>query len=357
VVDHWRDLSVGRKVGAPYIVLTLLVGLLIAAVASLQLAGAGAVQSSAVAEVHVKGAQELLLIVILGLCAACLVVTAAAGRILSRSITNRMESLIKATAEVARGNLDYRASVEASDEIGRLAMSLNQMVGVLSERTAQLQRLSDETVRALASAIDARDPYTHGHSIRVAAYSQLLARKSGLDDADVEAIRRGCLVHDIGKIGVRDTVLLKPGQLSPAEQAEMREHPAVGYRMLQRLEWDQRVFDVVLHHHERWDGSGYPYGLVAEAVPVVARVVAIADALDAMTSRRPYRSALTYPEALEVIVSQAGIQFDPGLVKAFRAARREVGRLVKALGYTAGTTVDGSRASTVTGPVTELPVC
>ena len=357
MVDHWRDLSVGRKVGAPYIVLTLLVGLLIAAVASLQLAGAGAVQSSAVAEVHVKGAQELLLIVILGLCAACLVVTAAAGRILSRSITNRMESLIKATAEVARGNLDYRASVEASDEIGRLAMSLNQMVGVLSERTAQLQRLSDETVRALASAIDARDPYTHGHSIRVAAYSQLLARKSGLDDADVEAIRRGCLVHDIGKIGVRDTVLLKPGQLSPAEQAEMREHPAVGYRMLQRLEWDQRVFDVVLHHHERWDGSGYPYGLVAEAVPVVARVVAIADALDAMTSRRPYRSALTYPEALEVIVSQAGIQFDPGLVKAFRAARREVGRLVKALGYTAGTTVDGSRASTVTGPVTELPVC
>ena len=357
MVQHWRDLSVGRKVGAPYVVLTLLVGLLIAAVASLQLAGVGAVQSSAVAEGHVKGAQELLLIVILGICAACLVLTAAAGRILGRSITHRMEGLIKATAEVARGNLDYRASVEASDEIGRLAMSFNQMVGVLSERTAQLQRLSDETVRALAAAIDARDPYTHGHSIRVAAYSQLLARKSGLDDADVEAIRRGCLVHDIGKIGVRDTVLLKPGQLSPAEQAEMREHPAVGYRMLQRLEWDQRVFDVVLHHHERWDGSGYPYGLAAGAVPVVARVVAIADALDAMTSRRPYRSALTYPEALEVILSQAGIQFDPVLVKAFRAARREIGRLVKALGSTAGTTPEGSRISTVTGPVTELPVC
>src|SRR5258708_5239068 len=256
VVQHWRDLSVGRKVGAPYVVLTLLVGLLIAAVASLQLAGAGAVQSSAVAEVHVKGAQEFLLIVILGICAACLVLTAAAGRILSRSITHRMEGLIKATTEVARGNLNYRATVEASDEIGRLAMSFNQMVGVLSERTAQLQRLSDETVRALAAAIDARDPYTHGHSIRGAAYSQLLARKSGLDDADVEAIRRGCLVHDIGKIGVRDTVLLKPGQLSEGEQAAMREHPAVGYRMLQRLEWDQRVFDVVLHHHERWYGPG-----------------------------------------------------------------------------------------------------
>jgi HD-GYP domain-containing protein (c-di-GMP phosphodiesterase class II) len=162
-------------------------------------------------------------------------------------------------------------------------------------------------------------------------------------------------VHDIGKIGVRDTVLLKPGQLSEGEQAEMREHPAVGYRMLQRLEWDQRVFDVVLHHHERWDGSGYPYGLVAEAVPVVARVVAIADALDAMTSQRPYRSALTYPEALEVIVRQAGIQFDPGLVKAFRAARREIGRLVKSLG--AGAPVDGTRIPTVTGPLVELPVC
>jgi putative nucleotidyltransferase with HDIG domain len=301
----------------------------------------------------IKGAQALL---ILGFCVAALVLTVVVGGIASRSITHRMEDLIKATGEVAKGRLDYRATVEASDEFGRLTVSFNQMVGVIAERTAQLQRLSDETVRALAAAIDARDPYTHGHSIRVAAYSQLLARKAGLDDGHVETIRRGCLVHDVGKIGVRDTILLKPGQLSPDEVAEMRDHPAVGYRMLQRLEWDQRVFDVVLHHHERWDGGGYPYGLVADAVPLVARVVAIADALDAMTSQRPYRSALSYSEAAEVIMRQAGVQFDPALVKVFRTSKREIGRLVKALTYTASMALEGNRSSTPSVQLVELPI-
>jgi putative nucleotidyltransferase with HDIG domain len=353
VVRQWRDLSVGRKVGAPYVALTLLVGSVISVVVIQQLAIVRAQQTSLESLEPVKATQTLL---ILGFCVGALVLTVVVGGLLSRSITRRMEDLIKATGEVAKGHFDYRAEVEALDEIGRLTVSFNQMVGVISEHTAQLQRLSDETVRALASAIDARDPFTHGHSIRVAAYSQLLARKSGLDDAEVEAIRRGCLVHDIGKIGVRDSVLLKPGQLSPAELSEMREHPAAGYRMLQRLEWDQRVFDVVLHHHERWDGGGYPYGLVADAVPVVARVVALADALDAMTSQRPYRSALSYGEAVDVIVGQAGVQFDPALVKAFRAARREIGRLVKSLGYTSRTGPVINRSSTYTGPLVELPL-
>jgi putative nucleotidyltransferase with HDIG domain len=352
VVRLWRDLSVGRKVVAPYIVLTLLVGFLIAVVASQQLALARVRQTSLVAPEPLLHAQTML---ILGFLVAALILTFVVGGIVSRSITRRMEDLITATSEVAKGHLDYRANVESSDEIGRLTVSFNQMVGILAERTAQWQRLSDETVRALAAAIDARDPYTHGHSIRVAAYGQLLARKSGLEDADVEAIRRGCLVHDIGKIGVRDSVLLKQGQLSPSELAEMREHPAAGYKMLQRLEWDQRVFDVVLHHHERWDGGGYPYGLVADAVPVVARVVAIADALDAMTSQRPYRSALTYAEAVDAIVQQAGVQFDPVLVKVFRASRRQIGRLVKSLGYSTGTASDGNLSTTLTGQLVELP--
>lgn len=348
----WRDLSVGRKVVAPYLLLTVLVGLLLAVVASEQLAFARGLQAGDMPADKIKDAHTLL---ILGFCVGALVLTLAVGGVVSRSITRRMEDLIKATGEVAKGHLDYRANVEASDEFGRLTVSFNQMVTVIAERTAQLQRLSDETVRALAAAIDARDPYTHGHSIRVAAYSQLLARKSGLDDGHVDAIRRGCLVHDIGKIGVRDTVLLKPGELTPSELAEMREHPAAGYRMLQRLEWDQRVFDVVLHHHERWDGGGYPYGLAADAVPVVARVVAIADALDAMTSQRPYRAALSYLEAVEVIVKQAGVQFDPALVKVFRSARREIGRLVKAMGYTASAALDGNRPSTFAVQQVDLP--
>lgn len=339
MVRRWRDLSVGRKVAAPYFALTLLVGMLISAFGSRNLATTGAEQTS----------------VTLGICLAAVLLTAVVGGIVSRSITHPIENLVKATSEVAKGHFDYRAKVEASDEIGRLTASFNQMVAILAERTGQLQRFSDETLMALAAAIDARDPYTHGHSIRVAAYSHVLARGAGLDDAHIDAIRRGCLVHDIGKIGVRDSILRKQGPLSASELAEMREHPLVGYRMLQRLEWDQAVFDVVLHHHERWDGGGYPVGLAADAVPVVARVVAIADALDAMTSQRPYRSALSYAEAVDEIGRQSGVQFDPALVKVFRAARQEIGRLIEVMSYAPATAKDTNPSATRSGPLLELP--
>lgn len=280
----------------------------------------------------VTGGQVRLTFVILGICVVALILTLVVGSMVSRSITRPMAALITATNEVAKGRLDYRPRVEALDEIGRLTASFNDMIGVLSERTDRLERFSEETLLALAAAIDARDPYTLGHSMRVAAYSHLLARTAGLQPEHIESIRRGCLVHDIGKIGVSDKILRKEGRLNRVEQAQMREHPVIGHRMISRLDWEKQVFDVVLHHHERWDGLGYPRRLKADGIPVVARVVAIADALDAMTSMRPYRAQLTLTSAIDEISRQAGAQFDPSLIRAFKQARRELVRLARMLG-------------------------
>ena len=279
----------------------------------------------------VSGWQARLTFVILGICVAALILTLVMGWIVARSITHPMAALITATNEVAKGRLDYRARVEATDEIGLLTASFNDMIQVMLERTDRLERFSEETLMALAAAIDARDHYTLGHSVRVAAYSHLLARNAGLRPEQIEAIRRGCLVHDIGKIGVPDKILRKEGRLSRIEEAQMRAHPVIGHKMISRLDWDGTVFDVVLHHHERWDGEGYPGQLKSDAIPVVARVVAIADTLDAMTSVRPYRDRMTFASAMDAIAREAGTQFDPTLVRALKAARREVSRVFRML--------------------------
>jgi putative nucleotidyltransferase with HDIG domain len=280
----------------------------------------------------IVGAQALLILVILAISLAALALTLIVGSVVTRAITRPLDALLQATSAVAGGDLGYRARVDSADEIGRLTASFNDMTTVLAERTGRLERLSDDTLRALAAAIDARDNYTHGHSIRVAAYSNALARAAGLDAFEIDALGRGCLVHDIGKIGVPDRILRKPGPLAEDERDEMRRHPVIGQQMLRGLEWDREVFDVVLHHHERWDGLGYPLGLGGERIPRVARVVAIADTLDAMTSSRPYRPAFSFKQACALIVGEAGTQFDPDLVRAFIGALDEIKRRADALG-------------------------
>jgi HD-GYP domain-containing protein (c-di-GMP phosphodiesterase class II) len=277
----------------------------------------------------VVSAQTLVLgvLVIVSLCALALTVLVAST--VNRSITRPMQELIKATAEVAAGNLRHRAVVESADEIGHLATSFNQMTAVLLERTQRLESLTDETLVTLAATIDARDPYTHGHSMRVAVYSDAIAAAYGYGEEARESVKRGCMVHDIGKIGVADSILRKVGPLDDKEWAEMRQHPIIGHRVVSGLPWDRAVFDIILHHHERWDGTGYPAGLSGTAIPHAARVVAIADALDAMTSRRPYRPALSFRRAADEIIGNAGVQFDAELVAIFKARRRELAAIVQ----------------------------
>jgi putative nucleotidyltransferase with HDIG domain len=169
----------------------------------------------------------------------------------------------------------------------------------------------------LRGAIEARDPYTQGHSARVTAMAEALARRLGWQEERLALLRVGGPLHDIGKLGVSDHVLRKRGRLDRRELAEIREHPTLGAKILLRLTAFRGAIPYVLYHHERWDGTGYPTGRSGEQIPVEARVLAIADAFDAMTSDRPYRRALSADEALAEVERCAGTQFDPELVEVF----------------------------------------
>jgi putative nucleotidyltransferase with HDIG domain len=176
----------------------------------------------------------------------------------------------------------------------------------------------------LSAAIEARDPYARGHSSRVTVFAQAMARRMGLDKERVSTLRLGALLHDVGKLAVPSSVLLKRGPLTEAEFGQMRRHPAAGARMLETL-GAPPILPVVLHHHERWDGAGYPTGRQAEQIPLEARVLCIADSFDAMTSTRPYRAPRRPDEALDELERCAGTQFDPELVDAFAKAWAEAG--------------------------------
>lgn len=194
-----------------------------------------------------------------------------------------------------------------------------------------MQRSYRATLDALLAALDTRDTETEGHSERVAAYTMAMARRLDLSPDELVNIERGALLHDIGKIGVPDSILYKPGPLTPEEWEIMKQHPVIGYRMCMKVDALRPAAPIVLHHHERWDGQGYPYGLAGEAIPLGARIFAIADTLDAITSDRPYRKAKSFAEAREEIVRCAGTQFDPEMVKLFLEIPEEELRLIREL--------------------------
>ncbi len=180
-----------------------------------------------------------------------------------------------------------------------------------------LNRMFMGTLEALTASIDAKDRYTCGHSERVAKLTQQLATAVGLDERTVQRMHIAGLVHDVGKIGVPEAVLTKPGRLTPAEFDEIKKHPEIGYRILKDIPQLQDILPGVLYHHERWDGCGYPHGLHTDKIPVIARLIALADSFDAMSSNRTYRSRLSRTEVLSEIKRCAGTQFDPELAPIF----------------------------------------
>jgi putative nucleotidyltransferase with HDIG domain len=169
----------------------------------------------------------------------------------------------------------------------------------------------------LSRAIEARDPYTRGHSARVTRLAEAVARRLGWSEERLASLRVGGPLHDIGKLGVSDNVLGKAGGLDAEEFAEIREHPRIGAKILLRFAAYREALPYVLYHHERWDGNGYPSGKAGEEIPLEARLIAVADAFDAMTSDRPYRRALTHAEALAEVERCAGTQFDPYIARTF----------------------------------------
>jgi putative nucleotidyltransferase with HDIG domain len=248
------------------------------------------------------------------------------GGLLARRITRPLEQLV--SSMVATGDFSHRGSSGRADEIGYLTSSFNEMTASLEAKTKALEATSFASVEALARAIDARDPYTYGHSARVARLSFEIAREMGLPSDQMSTLGRAALLHDIGKIGVEDRVLRKPGPLTKREVIAMRAHPVIGYEMLKGLHFLESSLSGIRHHHEHWDGTGYPDGLSGEDIPPAVRILTVADALDALTSDRPYRAAMSFSAAVATIEAGAGIQFDPLVIRALRSHSAAIAALL-----------------------------
>ena len=187
-----------------------------------------------------------------------------------------------------------------------------------------LRELFYKTIKLIAAALDAKDPYTHGHSMRVTMYSMILAKKLNLDDTMLEEIETAGLLHDIGKIGIPQRILCKPVKLTDEEFEVMKSHPEQGEKMLKDIKKLTLISNWLRTHHEKWDGTGYPNGLKGEEIPLSGRIIALADTYDAMTSDRPYRKALSHEIAIEEIKRCAGTQFDPVLAQLFAENQEEI---------------------------------
>jgi HD-GYP domain-containing protein (c-di-GMP phosphodiesterase class II) len=235
------------------------------------------------------------------------------------------------------------------------AAALNPFVALLelytrgSNRYQELKDLLVGLTRSLTSALDAKDPYTYGHSERVARIAVELGREMGLNEDEVGDIYLAGLLHDVGKIGVRDTVLGKAGPLTPEEFEHIKQHVIIGFTILSGLRQIRNLLPGVLHHHERYDGKGYPDGLAGEAIPLMARVLAVADAYDAMSTNRPYRDALAYRRVEEILAEGAGRQWDARIVEAFARCRHKIHAIrQRGVGDSLRLAIDGALRS-VTG--------
>lgn len=192
--------------------------------------------------------------------------------------------------------------------------------------------LAEALAEALSGVLDARDRYTARNSLRVAEYAEAIAREIDLPTEEVDRIRWAAQLHDVGKIGIPDAVLLKPGRLTAEEFGLIKLHPQIGRRILERARGFEPLLDAVELHHENYDGTGYPYGLAGERIPLAARVIRVADAFDAMTSNRSYRPALTRESAMETIHNGSGREFDPRCVWALLRRLRRMPNLASGVG-------------------------
>ena len=236
----------------------------------------------------------------------------------ARGLARPIDTLSRSLAEMTESRSFEMAlpTTGSSREVDALTRTFNSMMATVSTAEAEKQSTYVGAIRALALALDARDPYTAGHSERVSALSVTIGRQMGLSAEDIDILRLGALLHDIGKIGISDHVLRKPGALTDEEFELIKEHPALGARILRTVPFLTQHLPIVELHHERPDGRGYPYGLTADEIPMLARIVHVADAFDAMTSARAYRLALDSGYAIRELWRCAGTQFDAEVVQA-----------------------------------------
>ena len=219
---------------------------------------------------------------------------------------------------VVKRALEHQELIIAKERYeGHLEELVEQRTGELDDALNSLENAYRSTLKALTAALETRDQETHGHSERVVTYSMRLGREYGIDTHRIKALEFGSLLHDIGKIGVPDSILRKPAKLTDEEWVRMREHPLHGQQILRGIQFLEGAARVVAQHHEKWDGSGYPLGLRGEEIDVCARIFSVADAFDAMTSDRVYRKGKSYEAAAQELDDWSGRQFDPKVVEAF----------------------------------------
>jgi putative nucleotidyltransferase with HDIG domain len=228
-----------------------------------------------------------------------------------KGTTTDVAALQERLADVERG------AAQKEQQLERYAADLRETFKRERERRHELRRSYMATVRALCNAVEARDAYTGKHAERVAAYGMEIARVLDAPFSDDPEVEFGFLLHDVGKVAVPDSILWKPEPLTPEERSLMERHPLVGWEILREIDFLGEAKLVVRHHHERWDGAGYPDGLAGELIPLSARVFAVADVLDALTTVRPYRAPSTMIEARAMIEESSGTHFDPQVVDAF----------------------------------------
>jgi len=252
---------------------------------------------------------------------AVLLVSAVGSRLVSNPITTLIARL-KESERTGTLRPDFPKDSPVR-EVNLLAQGLNRAAEAVSDSQQKLGEATLEFVETMARALDARDAYTAGHSDRVSANSTAVARAMGLSDEDVEIVRIGAKLHDIGKIGVPDAILQKPGKLTKEEFEMVKQHPQIGKRILEKVGSFQQYLPIVELHHEDFNGKGYPHGLRGDQVPLGVRIVHVADVYDAITSNRTYRKAMPESQVREIMASGSGTQFDPEVVRAFLAMEQE----------------------------------
>ena len=231
---------------------------------------------------------------------------------------DEVQIVVERTLEKRRLILENRAHQEHLEElVAQRTQELLEKKDEVEKLYSELEGTYEATLQALVTALDLRDNETHGHSYRVVAYAVVVAERMGVSQEQMAWIRRGAILHDVGKIGVSDAILRKPDKLTPAEWEEMRRHPEMGFQMLKHIPFLKPALDIVLYHQERFDGTGYPFGLAGDDIPLGARIFAVVDTFDAMTSDRPYRPALSLDAVRAEIERCTGTQFDPRIVDAF----------------------------------------
>jgi HD-GYP domain-containing protein (c-di-GMP phosphodiesterase class II) len=271
-----------------------------------------------------------------------LVVTFAAlilGYLFAVGISTPIRALAASTRAISRGDFRQRTPVQGAAEISELAETFNSMAGDIEQFVEQLKQAATEnhdlflgSIRMLAAAIDEKDPYTRGHSGRVAKFAVIVGQQLGLPAPELDKIRISALLHDVGKIGVDDNVLKKPGKLTPEEFDLMKQHPLKGANIMRPVAQLKEMLPGIELHHEHIDGAGYPHGLRGDAIPIMARIIAVVDTLDAMTTNRPYQTAMDLEFAMNKIIALAGTKFDPVVVDALdRAVRAKKIRLTAVL--------------------------